>query len=200
MITGSGKHLLDQAAAAGLEVIIEPALRTPSNHAMICGRCAHSAPCQAGLTWSIRTPLRRAPSDASPPAAPRCRESSIRITASRSTSFSPRPSRRDVAIERRLGRITDVALRVGTGVAVRRSGGAWWPGTGCGPSASRYSAAAAGLPGGAGNQEPRAPRVGLPADATVVGAVGRLTYPEGAEDFLAAMRKLAGQGLSASGR
>jgi Glycosyltransferase Family 4 len=29
IITGSGNHLLDQAAAAGLEVIVEPALRTP---------------------------------------------------------------------------------------------------------------------------------------------------------------------------
>ena len=29
IITGSGNHLLDQAAAAGLEVIIEPSLRTP---------------------------------------------------------------------------------------------------------------------------------------------------------------------------
>ena len=29
IITGSGNHLLDQAAAAGLEVIMEPALRTP---------------------------------------------------------------------------------------------------------------------------------------------------------------------------
>ena len=29
IVTGSGSHLLDQAAAAGLEVIMEPALRTP---------------------------------------------------------------------------------------------------------------------------------------------------------------------------
>ena len=29
IITGSGNHLLDEAAAAGLEVVMEPALRTP---------------------------------------------------------------------------------------------------------------------------------------------------------------------------
>ena len=41
IVTGSGNRLLDQAAAAGLEVIVEPALRTPDrSRAATCARCA----------------------------------------------------------------------------------------------------------------------------------------------------------------
>ena len=97
-----------------------------------------------------------------------------------------------VAIERRLGRITDVALCVGTGVAaeavrreliapqrVRTIGVAV-----DGPDRARASMSA---------RHPQARKraraaLGLPADATVVGAVGRLTYQKAPEDFLAAMR------------
>jgi glycosyltransferase involved in cell wall biosynthesis len=38
-------------------------------------------------------------------------------------------------------------------------------------------------------------RLGLPADAAVVGAVGRLTYQKAPEDFLAAMRRLGRPGV-----
>ena len=41
--------------------------------------------------------------------------------------------------------------------------------------------------------------LGLPADATVVGAVGRLTYQKAPEDFLAALRVLGRPGVTGSG-
>jgi hypothetical protein len=61
IITGSGNHLLDQAAAAGLEVIIEPALRTPIDprhdlralHALgaLLGRDRFDAHGEGGCAW-----------------------------------------------------------------------------------------------------------------------------------------------------
>src|SRR5207344_2077925 len=89
-----------------------------------------------------------------------------------------------VAIERRLGRITDVALCVGTGVAaeaIRRRLVA--------PDRVRtigVAVAGAGSPPGQRPAQERARArlaLGLPAQATVVGAVGRLTYQKAPEDF-----------------
>jgi glycosyltransferase involved in cell wall biosynthesis len=102
-----------------------------------------------------------------------------------------------VAIERRLGRITDVALCVGAGVAVeavrRRL---------VVPDRIRTIGVAVdrgpgpGLPARSPEARDRARRLlGLPADATVVGAVGRLTYQKAPEDFLAAMRHLGRPGV-----
>ncbi len=102
-----------------------------------------------------------------------------------------------VAIERQLGRVTDVALCVGTGVAVeavrrrliapdriRTIGVAVDTKPGTVPSAQAPEA-----------REKARRALGLPADATVVGAVGRLTYQKAPEDFLAAMRLLARPGV-----
>jgi glycosyltransferase involved in cell wall biosynthesis len=103
-----------------------------------------------------------------------------------------------VAIERRLGRITDVALCVGTGVAVeavRRRLVA--------PERIRTigvavaGAAGAELPARVPGASDRARRaLGIPADATVVGAVGRLTYQKAPEDFLAMIDHLARAGVA----
>jgi glycosyltransferase involved in cell wall biosynthesis len=105
--------------------------------------------------------------------------------------FQSAPRRRVyVAVERRLGRLTDVTLCVGTGVAVetiRRGLAA--------PERVRVIGVAvdsARTSGPAGAALPQARRrarlaLGLPADATVVGAVGRLTYQKAPEDFVAAL-------------
>jgi glycosyltransferase involved in cell wall biosynthesis len=102
-----------------------------------------------------------------------------------------------VAIERRLGRITDLALCVGAGVAVEairrglvpperiRTIGVVVPG-----AESQHRAGC--LPAQDPAARARARRaLGLPAEAVVVGAVGRLTYQKAPEDFLAALRLLA---------
>jgi glycosyltransferase involved in cell wall biosynthesis len=102
-----------------------------------------------------------------------------------------------VAIERRLGGHTDVALCVGTGVAVeaiRR--GLIAPDRvrtiGVAVDGEMGAAPAARTPGA---REKARRELGLPADAAVVGAVGRLAYQKAPEDFLAAMRRLARPGV-----
>jgi glycosyltransferase involved in cell wall biosynthesis len=97
------------------------------------------------------------------------------------------PPRRGIyiGIERRLGRITDVALCVGTGVAVEvvRRGLVR-------PERVRTIGVAAGGTNVALGPATRAAarrRLGLPLDAPVVGAVGRLTYQKAPEHFVAAM-------------
>jgi glycosyltransferase involved in cell wall biosynthesis len=102
-----------------------------------------------------------------------------------------------VAIERRLGRITDVALCVGTGVAVeavRRRLVA--------PERIRTigvaveGAAGAGLPARMPGARDRARRaLGVPAGATVVGAVGRLAFQKAPEDFLTMIDHLGRAGV-----
>lgn len=189
IIAGSGNHLLDQAAAAGLEVILAPALRTPIDprsdlralralsallrqrnfdvahtHTSKAGVLGRMAAHRAAVPWIVHTyhgfPFHEFQS----------------------------PGRRGayVAIERRLGRITDLALCVGTGVAVEAVRRRLIP-----PDRIRTIGVAVD---GALTAEPlacvpgareRARRaLGLPAGATVVGAVGRLTYQKAPEDFL----------------
>jgi len=104
-----------------------------------------------------------------------------------------------VAIERRLGRITDVGLCVGAGVAAEavrrelltperiRTIGVVVDG----PERIKASMSAQ-MP--EARQHARA-ELGLPAEATVVGAVGRLTYQKAPEDFLAAMQELDRPGV-----
>jgi glycosyltransferase involved in cell wall biosynthesis len=104
-----------------------------------------------------------------------------------------------ISAERQLGRITDVALCVGTGVAVeavrRRL---------IAPERVRTIGVVADGADQAGARPPPAParrrqaraELGLPADATVVGAVGRLTYQKAPEDFLAALRVLGRPGVT----
>jgi glycosyltransferase involved in cell wall biosynthesis len=195
IITGSGNHLLDQAAAAGLEVIVEPVLRTPIdprsdlralhalNGLLRRGRfdVAHTHTAKAGVIGRMA---------ASRALVPRIVHTYHGFPFHEFQSWGRRSAY--IAIERRLGRITDVALCVGTGVsveAVRR--GLIAP--------DRIRTIRVAVDGVLGSElQARAPEareqarraLGLPADATVVGAVGRLTYQKAPEDFLAAMRLL----------
>jgi glycosyltransferase involved in cell wall biosynthesis len=195
IITGSGNHLLDQAAAAGLEVIVEPALRTPVDprrdlralRALTVlldrGRfdVAHTHTAKAGALG--RMAARRA-------SVPRIVHTYHGFPFHEFQSYGRRSAY--VAVERRLGRITDVALCVGTGVAVeavRR--GLIAP--------DRVRTIGVAVDNGPGAElAARAPEarqharraLGLPANVPVVGAVGRLTYQKAPEDFLATMRQL----------
>ena len=121
IITGSGGRLLDEASQAGLELVIEPSLRTPIDprndvralrrlgalfrersfdvahtHTAKAGTVGRLAAHRAGIPLIVHTyhgfPFHE---------------------------FQRAPRRRGyVAIERRLGRLTDLVLCVGTGVAV----------------------------------------------------------------------------------
>jgi glycosyltransferase involved in cell wall biosynthesis len=198
IITGSGGRLLDEAAQAGLEVIIEPALRMPIDPrsdlralrrlgSLLSERrfqVVHTHTAKAGTVGRL--------------AAHRAGTPRIVHTYHGFPfhEFQRAPRRLAyVEIERRLGRITDLALCVGTGVAVEavRRGliapdrlrtigvvvdGADDAGTGSALAASPLARRRARL------------ALGVPADATVVGAVGRLTYQKAPEDFVAALRRL----------
>jgi glycosyltransferase involved in cell wall biosynthesis len=202
IITGSGDRLIESAAAAGVEVIVEPFLRAPINprndlqalkrlelllrsrsfdvvhtHCAKAGALGRLAARRAGVARIVHTyhgfPFHE---------------------------FQSRARRQAyVAVERRLGRFTDVALCVGAGVAVEavrrelvapdrvRTIGVLVDG----PERAS-AAAAAGSP--AARQRARA-ALGIPAEATVIGVVGRLTYQKAPEDFLAALEELARPGL-----
>ena len=195
IITGSGSHLLDQAAAAGLEVIMESALITPIDprsdlqalralSTLLRQRpfdVAHTHTAKAGVLG--RMAARRA-------AVPRIIHTYHGFPFHEFQSRSRRGTY--IAIERRLGRITDVALCVGTGVAVeavRRRLVA--------PERIRtIGVAVEGLTGGElparmpGNRDRARNALGIPASARVVGAVGRLTYQKAPEDFVSMIGNL----------
>ncbi len=179
IVTGSGAALLDQAAASGLEVVIEPALRAPiapGSDLLALRRLerlfrlrdfdvVHTHCSKAGTVGRIAA--RRA-------AVPRVVHTYHGFPFHQ---FQSAPRREAyIRIERRLGRITDLALCVGTGVAaeaVRREliapdRVAAIGVTVDGPARARASMAA---------RDPRArararTALGLPAAAAVVGVVG----------------------------
>jgi glycosyltransferase involved in cell wall biosynthesis len=104
--------------------------------------------------------------------------------------FQP-PLRRRAYIEaeRRLGRITDVGLCVGTGVAVEAIRRQILPPHRVRTVGVPVAGVGAADGGPVARQQART-RLGLPPDALVVGAVGRLTYQKAPEDFVAAIRAL----------
>jgi glycosyltransferase involved in cell wall biosynthesis len=201
IVTGSGsRHLLDQATAAGLEVIMEPALRTPIDprsdaralralRALLRQRpfdVAHTHTAKAGVLGRIA---------ASHAAVPRIVHTYHGFPFHEFQSRGRRGAY--VAIERRLGRVTDVALCVGTGVAVeavRR--GLVAPERIRTIGVAVESAAGPELPARRPGARDRARcALGIPAGATVVGAVGRLTYQKAPEDFLAMIDQLDRSGV-----
>jgi glycosyltransferase involved in cell wall biosynthesis len=197
IITGQGDQLISAARAGGLEVVVEPALRAPIRPvsdlralrrltALFADRdfdVVHTHCAKAGAVGRV--------------AARRAGVGKIVHTFHGFPfhEFQTRALRRAyVSIERRLGRITDVALCVGAGVAaeaIRREL--------ISPSRVRTMGVSVDGPGrvrasrDAG--KPLARRraraaLGLPPDGMVVGAVGRLTYQKSPEDFVTALRLL----------
>jgi glycosyltransferase involved in cell wall biosynthesis len=189
-VTGSGDLLLDQARAAGLEVIVEPALRAPIDPRR-----------DASALRSLSALLRRRPFDVvhthTSKAGALGRIAARRAAVPRVVHTyhgfpfhefqSPLRRAGYIAVERRLGRITDVTLCVGTGVAVEaiRRGLVR-------PERIRTIGVAvpAGPPLDPTTRDRARRALDLPPDATVVGVVGRLAYQKAPEDFLAAMREL----------
>ncbi|HYB85347.1 MAG TPA: glycosyltransferase, partial [Streptosporangiaceae bacterium] len=202
IITGSGDRLLDEAVAAGLEVIMEPALRAPIAprsdllalrrlEALFSRRdfdVVHTHTSKAGAVG--RLAAHRA-------GVPRVVHTYHGFPFHEFQS----PARRAayVAIERRLGKITDVALCVGTAVAaeaVRRELIAPERVRTIGVSVDGPDRLSASMNAGLPEARLRAREaLGLPADARVVGAVGRLTYQKAPEDFLAALQRLGRPGV-----
>jgi glycosyltransferase involved in cell wall biosynthesis len=196
IVTGSGSDLLDQAAAAGLEIIIEPALRTPVDprrdvqalralSALLQERpfdVAHTHTAKAGVLGRLA---------AHHAGVPRIVHTYHGFPFHEFQSRSRRVAY--VALERKVGRITDVALCVGTGVAVeavrRRL-----------VAPERIRTIGVAVEGAAGDELParvpgardRARRtLGIPASATVIGVVGRLARQKAPEDFLSMIGRLS---------
>jgi glycosyltransferase involved in cell wall biosynthesis len=194
IITGSGGRLLDAAKADGMETIVEPSLRAPiaprsdiralqrisSTLAERGFDVMHSHCAKAGVIG--RLAAQRA-------GIPRIVHTYHGFPFHEFQSLARRMAY--ITAERRLGRITDVALCVGTGVAVEavRRGLA---------APERIRTIGVAVDGNGKSVPVRTEEtrrharkaLGLPADATVVGAVGRLTYQKAPEDFVAAMRAL----------
>ena len=221
VVTGSAsRRLLGDAEAAGLDVILEPALRSPIdpvNDVRALRRLAvllrrgrfdvvHTHTAKAGTLGRV--------------AAHRVSVPRI-VHTYHGFPFHEFQSagrhRAYVAVERRLGRITDLALCVGTAVAVeaarrgliaperiRTIGVAVGSDDGTEPGPDRAPGAGLAAPGAglvlpardpAARQRARR-ALGLPADAIVIGAVGRLTYQKAPEDFVEMLRRLRRPGLA----
>jgi len=197
IVTGQGAQLIAAARAAGLEVVVEPALRAPIRPAtdlravrrltalftardfdVVHTHCAKGG--AVGRIAAHRAGVRRI------------------VHTYHGFPFhefqSPALRQAYVMIERRLGAITDLALCVGAGVAaeaVRRRlippGRIATVGVSVdGPDRARASRAV-GSP--AARRRARA-ALGLPAGALVVGAVGRLTFQKAPEDLVTAIAQL----------
>jgi glycosyltransferase involved in cell wall biosynthesis len=197
VITGSGTALIARARAAGLEVVVEPSLRTPINpvadftalrrlSALLRERrfdVVHTHTAKAGAVG--RLAARRA-------------GAGLIVHTYHGFPFHEfqSPARRGayVALERRLGRITDLALCVGSGVAVEAVRRGLIPPDRIGTIGVAVDAPLA-LAADAGARKRARRLLGLPEHAMVVGAVGRLAYQKAPEDFLAALRVLRRPGV-----
>lgn len=186
VITGSGGRLLRDAAAAGAACVLEPSLRAPIAPADdLRALLRLTALLRRGSFDVVHTHCAKAGALG--------RVAAVRAGVRRIVhsyhgfpfhEFQRAPRRRTyLAVERALGRVTDVALCVGTGVAVEavrrgliapdrvRTTGVAVPPVPVDPARARRE-------------------LGLPAAAVVVGAVGRLVYQKAPEDWVAALAAL----------
>ncbi|WP_020659885.1 glycosyltransferase [Amycolatopsis benzoatilytica] len=192
VVTGAGqRRLLDAAIRSGIEVLVEPSLRAPISPAddlaalhrltgLLRSRgfdVAHTHCAKAGVLG--RLAAHRA-------GIPRV------VHTYHGFPFHPYQSsaRRQlyVAIERRLRHLTDVTLCVGAAVAaeaVRREL--------TDPRRVRTIGVVVDQPASRDDARARAAArddLGISAETTVVGSVGRLTYQKAPEDFLTALHLL----------
>jgi glycosyltransferase involved in cell wall biosynthesis len=210
LVTGRGSpRLLDQARAAGLRVVIEPSLQPEIDplHDALAARRLHAL-LRRGQFDVVHTHTAKA-GVLGRMAAHRAEVPWIVHTYHGFPfhEFQWRSRRAAyVAIERRLGRITDLALCVGTGVAVEavrrglvsperiRTIGVAVENDG--GAALRATASSNAWPrNGSSPREAARRRLEIPPDATVVGAVGRLTYQKAPEDFVEMLRRLGRSGV-----
>jgi len=156
-----------------------------------CSWSPRASGCRPGCTLTARRPGARAARSASG----RCAQAGAYLSWLPFHDFQPAALRHAyVQIEQRLGRYTDLALCVGTGVAaeaVRRRLIAPDRVATIGVAVGSRETAAARKSTGTPEARRRARlALGLPPDVTVVGAVGRLTYQKAPEDFLTALQAL----------
>jgi glycosyltransferase involved in cell wall biosynthesis len=197
IITGQGDELAGLARAAGLEVIIEPSLQAPLRPATDLRALRRLQALLAARSFDVVHTHCAKGGAVGRMAARRAGTGRIVHTYHGFPfhQFQPRALREAyMAIERRLGRITDLALCTGAGVAaeaVRReliapdrvqAIGVCVDG----PERGRASRAAGTE---AARRRARA-LLGLPADGLVVGAVGRLTYQKAPGDLVTALSLL----------
>jgi glycosyltransferase involved in cell wall biosynthesis len=188
---GSGDRLLDDARSAGLPVHVEPSLRSPIDpvHDLLALRrlstllaggdfdVVHTHSAKAGTIG--RLAARRA-------GVPRIVHTFHGFPFHEFQSAARRNGY--IGIERRLGRFTDVALCVGTGVASEAVRRRLLP-----PERIRTIGVISGARPPADLALARATarrQLGLTASDRVVGAVGRLAYQKAPEHFLAALARL----------
>ena len=194
IVAGSGA-LLGAAAAAGVEVITEPALgraidpcRDPRALAALSALLrerafdvAHTHTSKAGVLGRLAAHHAK---------VPRVVHTYHGFPFHEFQSGVRRAAY--VAIERRMGQFTDVALCVGTGVAAEAIRRRLVP-----PERVRTIGVAvpAGLAPADAEARDRARRaLGLPSEAVVIGTVGRLTYQKAPEDFVEVVRELRRRG------
>ena len=191
LVCGSGGRLLDEAVSAGVPTVVEPSLRPTiaAGHDLLAWwrlcelfdrerfDVVHTHCAKAGAVGRL--------------AARRCRTPRIVHTFHGFPfhDFQRAPRHRGyVEVERRLGRMTDVALCVGSGVAaeaVRRRLIA----------PERVRTVGVPVDRDTTRADPRSRErarllLGLSPESVVVGAVGRWTYQKAPEDFAAAVRAL----------
>lgn len=189
LICGSGGRLLDDAVQAGLRVVVEPSLRRPISPVrdlravlrllrVLSGfDVVHTHCAKAGALGRIAARLRGVP----------------RVVHTFHGfpfhEFQRRPQHRAyVAVERALGRTTDLALCVGNGVAAEAVRRQLLP-----PERIRATRVAVDLRAPTAGPRTRLrarQELGLDPDALVVGAVGRVTYQKAPEDFVDALARL----------
>jgi len=189
-VPGTGARLLDQARQEGLEVILQPDLRAPIDP-------RHDTAALRSLTALLRQRTFDVVHTHTAKAGALGRIAARRAGVPRVVhtyhgfpfhEFQSPPRRAGyLAIERRLGRLTDLALCVGTGVAAEAVRRRLLP-----PERIRaIGVVVPDEPSPAPDARERARKMlDLPPEAVVVGAVGRLTYQKAPEDFLAAIRAL----------
>jgi len=197
IITGSGGRLVEEAAAHGVEVIVDPVLRPTIDPlsdlkavrwlgSVLADRrpdVVHTHCAKAGTIGRLAA-----------------RQAAVRRIVHTYHGFpfhefqSAVRRRVYVEVERRLGRFTDIGLCVGTGVAVEairrgliapervRTIGVTVDGTG---QRSRSGGTRRPAEVAAARR-----RVGARDGELIVGAVGRLTYQKGPADFVAAIEAL----------